>query len=175
MRIFGAGCGQSAGLTGAAQVEEPAVRTLFVGEGAAVGGGNIESGIGVREWRGGGDVGLGDAVLPGEMILVPEGPQVAEHESGAGEEVAETAPEELARVGECSVETDDGEIAKLHSGSGARKSGEEEKILRVEQEKRGEINDGVHFFENDLAAERTEKAEESGGSECEKERVEHGG
>jgi hypothetical protein len=47
--------------------------------------------------------------------------------------------------------------------------------LRVEQEKSGEINDGVHFFENDLAAQRVEKAEESGGGKREKKRVKNGG
>src|SRR4029077_18954962 len=103
----------------------------LMGEGVA-GGADVE-GVRVDDGRGGGDVGLRDAVLPGEMVLVPEGPEVAEHHRCAGEHVAEAAPQELARVGERAVEADDGEAAKLHSRSGSRKSGEQEKILRIEQ------------------------------------------
>ena len=145
----------------------------LMGEGVA-GGADVE-GVRVDDGRGGGDVGLRDAVLPGEMVLVPEGPEVAEHHRCAGEHVAEAAPQELARVGERAVEADDGEAAKLHSRSGSRKSGEQEKILRIEQVKGSEIDDGVHFFEDDLAAQRAEEAEESGGGEREKESVEHAG
>ena len=145
----------------------------FMREGA-VGGADVE-GVRVRDGRCGGDVGLRDAVLPGEMVLIPERPKVAEHQCRAGEQVAEAAPQELARVGQSAVEADDGQAAKLHARCGSRKSGEEEKILRVEQVERSEIDDGVHFFEDDLPAQRAEESQESSSSEGEKEGVEHAG
>ena len=60
--------------------------------------------------------------------------------------------------------------AKLHAGRGSRESGEQEKILRVEKIERGEIDDGVHFFQHDLAAQRAEQAEKAGVGEREKKR-----
>src|SRR5713101_6894099 len=62
----------------------------LMGEGV-VGGGDVE-GVRVHDGRGGGDIGLRDAVLPCEMVLVPERPEVAEHQRCAGEHVAEAAP-----------------------------------------------------------------------------------
>src|SRR5713101_4010290 len=62
----------------------------LMGEGV-VGGADVER-VRVHDGRGGGDVGLRDAVLPGEMVLVPERPEVAEHQGCAGEHVAEAAP-----------------------------------------------------------------------------------
>jgi hypothetical protein len=149
-----------------------------MGEGA-VGGADVEGRIGVHDGRSGGDVGLRDAVLPGETVLVPEGPEVTEHHRRAREHVAEAAPKELARVGQRAVEAYDGQAAKLHSGRGSRKRGEQEEILRIEQVERSYTDDGVHFFEHDLAAERVDErmkeAEESGSGEGEKECVEHAG
>jgi len=129
----------------------------------------------VGDGGGGGDVGLRNAVVPGEAIVVPERPEVAEHQSGAGEQVAEAAPEELARLGEGAVEADNGEAAEHHAGSGAGERGEEEKILRIEQIKGGEVNDAVHFVERDVAAERAEEAEETGVGEREEDGVEKAG
>lgn len=131
--------------------------------------------IGVGDGGCGGDVGLRDAILPGEMVFVPERPEIAEHQRCAGEQVAEATPEELARVWERAVEADDGEASKLHAGRGSGKSGEEEKILRVEQVEADEIDDAVRFLEGELPAEGAEEAEESGVGEREKNSVEHTG
>lgn len=47
--------------------------------------------------------------------------------------------------------------------------------MRVEQVEADEIDDAVHFFEGELAAERAEEAEESGVGEREKNGVEQTG
>jgi hypothetical protein len=129
----------------------------------------------VFDGGGGGDVGLGDAVVPCEMVLVPEGPEVAEDYGCAGEDVAEAAPEELAGVGQAAVEADNGEAAELHAGRGTGKRGEQEKILRVKEECDGAVNDGVHLIEEHFAAERAEEAEKTGAGQAEEKCVEESG
>ena len=47
--------------------------------------------------------------------------------------------------------------------------------MRIEKVERGEVDDGVHFGEHDLAAERAEKTEESAVGEPEEKRVEGAG
>src|ERR1700730_4243202 len=133
----------------------PAVQRSFVGEGV-MGGADVE-GVRIHEAGGSGDVALRDAVLPGEVILVPQSPEEAEHQRGGGEQVAKASPQKLARIRECAVEADDGQAAKLHSRSGPSECDEQEKVLRVQQVERGETDDGVHFFEQDLAAERMDE------------------
>lgn len=118
---------------------------------------------------------MADAVLPGEVVLIPERPEKTQHHSGTGKQVAETAPEQLAGIGKAAVEANDGDTAKLHAGSGASERGEQKEILRVEKVERGEIDDGVHFGEDDFATERAEQAEEGAVGEREEKRVEGAG
>src|ERR1700674_2553416 len=102
------------------------------------------------------DVGLRNAILPGEVVLVPERPQEAERECCAGKQIAEAAPQELASVGQAAIEANDGKAAKLHSGRRAGERGEQEEILRVEQIEDGKVHDGVYLLDRQLPAERTE-------------------
>lgn len=51
---------------------------LLVGEGV-VNGSDFEW-IGIGDGSCGGNVGLRDAILPGEMVFVPERPEIAEHQ-----------------------------------------------------------------------------------------------
>lgn len=127
------------------------------------------------EGRGGGDVGLGDAVLPGEAVLVPERPEEAEHERGGGEQVAEAAPDKLAGVGQAAVEAHDGEAAELHAGRGAGERGEERHVEAVKQVDHGRADDCVHSFERELPAERAEQPDKPHAGEAEEERVERAG
>jgi len=129
----------------------------------------------VRKRRGGGDVGVGDAVVPGEAVVVPERPEEAEEERGGGERVAEAAPEKLACVGEAAVEAHDGETAKLHAGSRAGERDEERHVERVEEKNDRGADDGVHFLEGEFAAERTEQSGEAGAGEAQEKRVESAG
>jgi hypothetical protein len=122
-----------------------------------------------------GDIGLRDAVLPGEAVFVPQRPDETEQQSGGGKHVAEAAPEELAGIGQAAVEADDGEAAELHAGSGAGEHGEKRHVEAIEKIGGDGINGYVGLGNSDFAAERTEKAEESGASESQEDGVERAG
>ena len=74
------------------------------------------------------DVGLRDAVLPGEMIFVPQGPEKSEQQRGSRKQVSEAAPQELARVGRLPSSRTMVRPTELHSRRGSRERGEQEKV-----------------------------------------------
>ena len=106
-----------------------------------------------------GDVGVGHAVVPCEFVFIPKSPEEAEKNRAGGEHVAEGAPKELARFGECAVDGDGGEIADLHAGRHAGKQREEREIENVNQEENSSVNGELRASEAELASERAEKAE----------------
>ena len=108
-----------------------------------------------------GDVSMRNAVVPGEMVLVPEGPEKAEHHRATGKQISERTPLQLAVFGEVAVEPHHVKPAKLHSRRGAAEDGEDREIESVEENKRRAIDSRIHAREIEVAAERAEQAKKA--------------
>jgi len=71
--------------------------------------------------------------MPGELVLVPKRPNETEHHGSSGNEITETAPEQLARRRLESIEADHAKSAQGHSRGSSREVREEGDVLGVEQ------------------------------------------
>lgn len=107
------------------------------------------------------DVGVRHAVVPCEFVLIPKSPEEAEKNRAGGEQIAEAAPEELAGFGKGAINGNGGEAANLHARSRAGEQREEDEVKGVNQEKYGRVDAKLRAKKAELAAERTEKAEET--------------
>ena len=108
-----------------------------------------------------GDVSMRNAVVPGEMILVPECPEKTEHQRAAREQIGKRAPLQLAVFGQLAIEAHDVKPAKLHSRRGAPEDGEDREIKSIEENKRRAIDSRIHAREIEVAAERAEQTQKA--------------
>jgi len=71
--------------------------------------------------------------MPGELILVPKRANETEHHGSGGNEITETAPEQLAGRWLESIEADHAKSAQGHSGGSPGEVRKESDVLSVEQ------------------------------------------
>src|ERR1700719_241962 len=71
-----------------------------------------------------GDARLRNAIVPGELILIPQGPKEAKHHGSRGNEITEASPQQLLRRWIEAIETDNAKSAERHSGRGGPKVSE---------------------------------------------------
>src|SRR5579863_2045547 len=92
----------------------------------------------------------GEAIVPGEGVFVPPGPEESEKESAGGEDVPGAAEEHLPGCWGIAVKGSDLEAAKDHAGSGAAKDGEQGEILQVNDGEGKSVDGGAEFTESEL-------------------------
>src|SRR5271154_685262 len=109
--------------------------------------------IAIRHRCRGRQVGLRDAVLPCESVLIPKRPEKSEHQRRPGKQISEASPQKLPSVRKRAIEADDRQASQLHAGSRPRKSGKQEKVLCIEQEKSRRKDDGINFLKHQLSPE----------------------
>ena len=71
--------------------------------------------------------------MPGELILVPKRPNETEHHGSCGNEITETAPEQLARRWLEPIEADHAKSTQGHSRGSPGEVRKESDVLSVEQ------------------------------------------
>src|SRR5579862_4056903 len=90
-----------------------------------------------------GDVGAGDAVVPAQVIFIPERPQKSHEGCAAGDDVTEAAPHQLARLRRRAVKTYQPQPGKNHAWGGAAHHGEQGEILRIKQRENSAENNSI--------------------------------
>ncbi len=110
---------------------------------------------------GGGDVGVGNAILPSEVIFVPERPKEAEEQRCTGKEISETAPSQLARFRKAAVHSNHRKAIELHPKGCAGEEREQAKVEEINQEKNGTIDCEIDFKEFELSPQGTEHQEKA--------------
>ena len=77
------------------------------------------------------EIGAGKAVMPGECIFVPQGPEKSQETRPGGQEIADAAKQHLSRSGLVPGLTHDLQAAAHHSRRRSTKHREERKILQI--------------------------------------------
>jgi len=156
---------------GAAALRLRMLRPAVLGSGQAP---RLGSGQGSREEYGvgGGHVGLGDSVLPGEVVFVPQSPEETEEESAAAEQIAEAAPEERGERRRRAVEGDHGEGHEVHPRRGRAQERKKSEVLSAKEKEGEEVNQQVCASQARGASEGNEQAQEESVGDEEKGGVE---
>lgn len=99
---------------------------------------------------------MGNAILPGEVIFVPERPKKTEEQGCAGKKISETAPSQLARLRKTTVHSNHRKAIELHPKGCAGEEREEAKVEEVNQKENGTIDGEIDFEEFELPTQGTE-------------------
>lgn len=104
---------------------------------------------------------MGDAILPSEVIVVPEGPKKTKEDCAARKEISEAAPSQLACIGKSTIHSHDRKPVQLHPNGCAGEESEEAYVEEVNKAQDGSINYEIDFEKFKLAAQRAEHDKES--------------
>src|ERR1700756_2147086 len=101
------------------------------------------------------------AIVPGESVLVPPGPEESEEESSSGNDVAGAAQQHLARCRRITGEAGHLEPAKHHAWRCAAKNREECEVLQIDDGEGHSVDRCAELAESELPTQRTEKSKET--------------
>src|SRR5262245_41694989 len=106
-----------------------------------------------------------NAVVPGQRVFIPPGPEESQKHSAGGNHVAEAAQQHLARRGRFTGEARNLQAAEHHAWRGTTEDGEESEILQIDDGERRTVDLRAQLAQRELAAERAEQRQEATVSE----------
>src|SRR5208282_6545094 len=111
-------------------------------------------------WRGT-QIGVGQAVVPSQCILVPHGPQKPHEKSAGGKHITHAAPKHLPRLRRFAGKADDMQATQHHARSCSPENREESEILQVNNYECRDAYGCAQLAECKLPAKRTKECEEA--------------
>src|ERR1700687_2080962 len=86
------------------------------------------------------EIRAGDAVMPGQGVFVPHGPEKAQEQRARGKNVTGAALKQLPRRRRLAGKTDNLQAPKHHPRSGAAKDSKQSEILKVNDRESSDTN-----------------------------------